>query len=125
MESAWWAFNSVSEISTFKYSHMREDIAEKQEEIEDQEILELRELEEGLIRMSDREMREAATGWCVSNADSLVEVWWEFASFLIVKYDEGFISTPGHQVQGIGYPEEWLKTTEWVNGPIEYQPSGD
>lgn len=32
-ESAWWAFNSVAELSTFKYSYIREDIEDRQKEI--------------------------------------------------------------------------------------------
>jgi dipeptidase len=119
-ESAWWAFNSVAEISTFKYSYIREDIEDKQEEIELLEISSVAYLDSLTSGMDDDEMIDILTEWCVSNADSVVSEWWDFSEFLIVKYDEGFVNSPGHLVQGVGYPHRWLVTTEWVDGPVEY-----
>ncbi|MCK5116849.1 MAG: hypothetical protein KAR44_09635 [Candidatus Aegiribacteria sp.] len=52
--------------------------------------------------------------------NSVVSEWWDFSDVLIVKYDEGFVYSPGHLVQCVGYQHRWLVTTEWTDGPIEY-----
>jgi hypothetical protein len=40
---------------------------------------------------------------------------------LIVKYDDGYISTPEKIAQEVGYPKWWRYKVGWQRGPISYQ----
>ena len=62
---------------------------------------------------------------CVSNADSVVDQWWDLGYELIVKYDDGYINSPGHMGHEVGYPGWWLEESGWHNGPVSYDlPEG-
>ncbi|MCK5036339.1 MAG: C69 family dipeptidase [Candidatus Sabulitectum sp.] len=123
-ESAWWAFNFVANWAGVKYSYMRKDIEEIQEAIEVQEI--------GKIAISDMSALEIfntsgadqctvfITDFCKSNADSVVSEWWNFADLMIVKYDDGYINSPGHMAHEVGYPQQWLDEAGWHEGPLTY-----
>ena len=123
--SAWWAFNMVAEWSTVKYSYIRKDIEDMQEEIELGELRSVGHLDSLTRGMDEEEMTVILTDWCLSNADSLVSTWWDFSEHLIVKYDEGYVSSPGHMAVGVGYPQRWLVTTEWPDGPVTYAEPGN
>ena len=46
--------------------------------------------------------------------------WWAFADRLVVRYNDGFLNEPGKMAQPLGYPRNWLDTTEWRTGPTTY-----
>ena len=123
-DSAWWAFNFVANWAAVKYSYMRKDIEDIQEAIEVLEAgkisrTDLQALE--ILRTSGTdECAEFLTGFCESNADSVVAAWWDFADLMIVKYDDGFINSPGHMAHEAGYPHIWLDETDWNEGPVSY-----
>ncbi len=58
--------------------------------------------------------------FCESNADSVVTAWWDFADLMIVKYDDGYINTPGHIAHEVGYTQEWLNVSGWLQGQTAY-----
>jgi hypothetical protein len=58
---------------------------------------------------------------CSKNAESIVADWWKLSEYLIVKYNDGYITTPGNAAQPVGYPQDWLDRTEWIDGPTEYE----
>lgn len=63
---------------------------------------------------------EFITDFCGSNADSVVAEWWDFADLMIVKYDDGYINSPGHMAHEVGYPQPWLDESGWQHGPVSY-----
>jgi dipeptidase len=119
-ESAWWAFNFVADLSAFKYSFMRQDIQDLQEEIELREIESVARLDSMTAHMEDAVTIPLLTSWCASNADSVSTVWWGLSETFIVRYDDGYVNSPEHMAHEVGYPHRWLVTTEWVDGPILY-----
>ncbi len=125
LESAWWAFNLVSEWSAIKYSYIRKDIEDMQDEIELRELRSVAYLDSLTMTMDADERVALLTEWCTSNADTVVSAWWDLSHILIARYDEGFVNAPGHMGYGVGYPQGWLLTTEWPNGPVTYAPSED
>ena len=124
-ESAWWAFNMVAEWSEVKYSHIRRDIEEMQEIIEERELRGVALLDSITQGMDEPGMALVVTEWGITNADSVVRAWKAFFPVLVARYDEGFFSSPGQTGQDMGYPMDWLLTTEWVDGPVSYSPTGD
>lgn len=127
-ESAWWAFNFVADWAAFKYSYMSMDIQEMQESIEVMEINESAAWEERALSLLQTDGEDACaeylTEQCVANADSVVAEWWNFGHRLIVKYDDGYIDTPGHVGHEVGYPQWWLDQSGWRNGPVQYERQG-
>jgi len=123
-DSAWWAFNFVANWAAVKYSYMRKDIENIQEAIEVQELSRIASADiralEILSTAGAGECTEFITGFCDANADSVVNAWWDFADLMIVKYDDGYINTPGHMAHEVGYPEEWLNESGWLQGPTSY-----
>lgn len=119
-ESAWWAMNFVADWAAIKYSFMRRDIMDMQDEIELREIRSIEHIDNMAVDIDGAERTEMLTEWCSSNADSVVTAWWDFSEDMIVKYDDGFVNSPGHMAHEEGYSQRWLDSTEWVNGPITY-----
>jgi dipeptidase len=124
-ESAWWAMNFVADWAAIKYSYIRRDIMDMQDLIELREVRSVESLSDQAESMEADAARDLLTGWCTSNADSVVAAWWGLSDDLIVKYDDGYVNSPGHMAHEVGYPERWIVTTEWVNGPTTYAGRGD
>ena len=122
--SAWWAFNFVANWSAIKYRYMHEDITEIQEAIEIAELSRIADADIQALELfntsGEEECISFITDVCSSNADSVVTEWWNFAERMIVKYDDGYINHPGHMAHEVGYPESWLESSGWHNGPISY-----
>ena len=59
--------------------------------------------------------------YCNSNFDTVVTKWWELAVTLIVKYNDGCITTgPNSIMEKIDYTKTWLKDFGFYEGPINY-----
>ena len=110
--------------SAIKYRYMREDITEIQEAIEIAELSKIADADIQALELfntsGEEECISFITDVCSSNADSVVTEWWNFAERMIVKYDDGYINHPGHMAHEVGYPESWLESSGWHNGPISY-----
>ena len=123
-DSAWWAFNFVANYAAVKYSYMRRDIENIQETIEVQELAKITGSDIQALEIFNtsgtEECTEFLTDFCSSNSDSVVSAWWNFADLMIVKYDDGYINTPGHMAHEVGYPQAWLNEAGWRQGPISY-----
>jgi dipeptidase len=112
--------NFVADWATIKYSFMRRDIMDMQDEIELREIRSIEHIDRLATDKGGDERVSLLTEWCSSNADSVVTAWWDFSEDMIVKYDDGYVNSAEHMAHEEGYSQRWLDTTEWVNGPITY-----
>ncbi len=124
-ESAWWAFNFVANWAALKYSYMIKDIQGMQQALEQEQAKALEAVEAEAIKLYEENPEEARaylTEFCLTNADQVVQRWWDFSEELIAKYSDGFINAPGHLAQEVGYPEEWRKAAGWFEGPTQYEP---
>jgi dipeptidase len=126
--SAWWAFNFVANWAEKKYSYMHPEIKARQEFHEEASIELTRQTDEKALTLLN-ENTEALGDYlrqiCSKNAESIVADWWKLSEYLIVKYNDGYITIPGNAAQPVGYPQEWLDRTKWVNGPTEYEKNGE
>ena len=124
-ESAWWAFNFVSNWAALKYSYMIKDIQGMQQALEQEQTKALEAVETEAIKLHEENpdgARAYLTEFCLTNADQVIGRWWDFSEELIGRYSDGFINAPGHMAQEVGYPEEWRKAAGWFEGPTQYEP---
>lgn len=123
-DSAWWAFNFVSNWAALKYSYMHEDIKLMQEKYEALSLSRLPEIEAHITKILLTKPEEAGrylARFCSRNSQEIVEAWWKLSEYLIVRYNDGFINEKGNMAQPTGYPKEWLDETGWADGPTSYE----
>jgi len=122
-DAAWWAFDFVANWARLNFQRIcKTDIQPLQ--------LSLEEAQTKLIEEWDRRVKEGCardelTALCNTNAEAVVKVWWELADMLIAKYSDGYINPKPSRPQntmaiGIGYSSDWLRLTNYKNGPISY-----
>lgn len=111
-ESAWWAFNFVSNYANLKYSEMIKEIKATYEPME-AEFFKLQPYIEKAatdLYAKDPELaKEFITQYTNSAANKVVDAWWKLASTLAARYTDGYTYgyTDGKLTQ-TGYPKEWL-----------------
>jgi dipeptidase len=106
--SAWWAFNFVSNWADLKYNYMMEDITAKQAEFEDnffamQPAVEL--AAETMFKSNPELAIKYLTDYSYNACTNVVNSWWELAADLIAKYDDGYVGMS----TSVGYPTWWLE----------------
>lgn len=123
-DSAWWAFNFVANWAGLKYSYMIKDIQQKQDEIEYALIESIKEMDKqalALYKEDPQKAQELLTTYCKTQANQVVEEWWNLAWNLVARYDDGYVNAPEEMAQEVGYPEDWYGKSEWPNGPTAYE----
>ena len=123
-DSAWWAFNFVANWAGLKYSYIIKDIQQKQDEIEYALIESIKEIDKqalALYKEDPQKAQELLTTYCKTQANQVVEEWWNLAWNLVARYDDGYVNAPEEMAQEVGYPEYWYGKAEWPNGPTSYQ----
>ncbi len=125
-DSAWWAFNFVTNWACLCYDSMIEDIQREQRRIETEEIRDLPEIESQAEEILDSQgteaCREFLTEICNENALSVLDDWWKLADRLVVRYSNGMINDfeNGSTILS-GYPNWWLNETGYQYGPRIYE----
>jgi len=120
-DSAWWAFNFVANYITLKYSYMIEDLKKVQDELE-------KEAYDAVYKIKPGDKVDI-TKFCQENTQEVLNAWWKLAADLVVKYNDGCITTvegTGDKkvekiMQKVDYPEWWLKQAGYYNGPTSYK----
>jgi len=111
-ESAWWAFNFVSNFANLKYSFMEPEILAVQKEIESSLIALQPAVEKTALALyeSDPElMIRYLTDYSIVQAESAVERWRELGRHLITKYNDGYVKDENGRPREKGYPDSWLE----------------
>ncbi|HII07635.1 MAG TPA: dipeptidase [Methanotrichaceae archaeon] len=135
-ESAWWAFNFVANYATIKYSYMMEDIREKQREMESVAYEEVSAFQHKFVVESGPsyeifDLDAMLAKSCEEYALHVVSSWWDLAKALIVKYNDGCITTVDEEthdeniMKKAGYPKQWLCDVGYYRGPTSYQKNKD
>ena len=115
-DSAWWAFSFVHNWANLRYCDIIQEINEKQEVIEGKQFAMQAAIENAAVLLYEENpelAREFLTDYCTTNANNVVSQWWDFADYLIKKYNDGGRG---------GYPVWWLKAAGY--GQIQ-PPEGD
>jgi len=116
---AWWAFNFVSNWIELKYSYMIKEVNTLQNQLENTEFKQQPVFEKKALMMSKKYpnlLSKYLTEFCTDNANKITQRWWQFADYLVVKYNKGFVNK-----KYVGYPSAWLETTDYSRGPTTYQ----
>ena len=110
--SAWWAFNAVANYANLKYSYMIEDIITCQQTLENEAYDEV---------YKNEFNKNNITEYCEKNTKKVLDSWWNLFEALIVKYNNGCITTEEAIMQKVDYPDWWLEEVGYYNGPISYE----
>lgn len=124
-DSAWWVFNLVKNFAAIKYSYIIQDINAKQDELELASIAGVEAVTDqaaALYEDDPGKARALLTEFSQTQATETVAAWWDLAELLFAKYSDGYINTPDHLANEVGYPREWLMKTSWPQGPVSYAP---
>lgn len=115
-ESAWWAFNFVSNFANLRYSDMIIDIQKIQSELESS-FLEMQDsIETAALAMKNKKRIKFLTEYSVSMGELTHKKWNDLGIHLISKYNDGYIKNDNGSPEETGYPEKWLKKM------IKYNP---
>ena len=125
-ESAFWAFNQVSNLAYTRYSEIHPIIEKVQKSIEDKNVAYVPAIDEAalmLLKTNPEMAQQFITDFSVNNANKLVKEWKSLYEFLFVKFVDGNIKkTKGREFiqnennRGIlaspdqpGYGDAWYK----------------
>lgn len=110
-DSAWWAFNFVSNWADLKFSYMIEDIKAAQNEVEGDFFAMQSAVEMAAVELYKKDPALAVkylTNYSNDCANRAVEKWWNLAEDLVGKYDDGYVNG-----DSVGYPTEWLEEADF------------
>ncbi len=121
--SAWWAFDFVANWARLNYQRVcKVDIQPLQQMLEEMQAATLLDWDKKFAEGGDP--TELASV-CEQNLNDILTRWRELADMLIAKYSDGFINPPPTPPQNqppipIGYSADWLRLTNYRNGPVNY-----
>lgn len=122
--SAWWTYNLIGEYSNIKYSYMIEDIqkrAANYEKSSEKLIEDLTYKLQGLAKTNSKKAIDEFSKALNWNAEKVRKDWQNFFVELHVKYNQGFINSQNKMAQKVGYSQDWLKYTNYKQGPTTYK----
>ncbi|MCF6331875.1 MAG: C69 family dipeptidase [Draconibacterium sp.] len=111
-ESAWWAFNFVSNYINLKYSYMISDVQKIQKKLETKALSRQDSVETEVLEIYKSNPEKAVQileDYSINTANNVVDEWRELGQMLVVKYIDGYINDEKGSGQSVGYPKDWLK----------------
>ncbi|MCD6354145.1 MAG: C69 family dipeptidase [Prolixibacteraceae bacterium] len=108
--SAWWAFNFVSNYINLKYSYMIVDVKKVQAELENLAISRQDSIEKNALAMYSTNKNEAVNfieKYSISTANNVINRWQDLGKLLITKYIDGYVNDEKGSGQAVGYPQDW------------------
>jgi len=121
-ESAWWAFNFVSNWADLKYSYMIEDIKAVRDPLEAeffavQPVIEKSAIE--LYKQNPALTQSFLTTYTNSCATRVVDAYWKLASQLVGRYADGYVyGDYTYKRDSVGYPDWWMKAVDFGKSTI-------
>jgi dipeptidase len=110
-DSAWWAFDFVQNWANLAWSYMVVDIREHQSKYEGLSFAMQPAIESAALQLYNTDPALAVTFLTNYTADVVnrtVAATWEFADFLVTKYNDGYVNNSTKS-----YPKEWLDQTDF------------
>lgn len=106
-ESAWWAFNFVSNFANLRYSDMIVDIQKVQGELENKFISQQDSIAEKALELEVEKRIEMLSEYSNKRGELAHNEWLSLGEFLITKYNDGYIKNEKGRPEENGYPEKW------------------
>lgn len=128
-DSAWWAFNLVTNWARLRYSDMIPEIQAEQQAIEAAALINRTTVDGEVLRLrnvsGEAVSREFLTNWTVANAEASVDRWWHFSDRLIARYANGMVNDfVNGTTANPGYPVTWYDSNGYQYGPRVYDMEG-
>jgi dipeptidase len=128
-DSAWWAFNFVTNWATINYHMMSQDIRAHQQQIEQGEIERQVEIEKKALGLfsgnGEPAARQYLTEYSRANSLAVVDLWWQLADSLVVRYSNHMVNDFANKTTITpGYPDWWLEQGRYQYGPRVYDYEG-
>jgi len=113
-ESAWWAFNVVSNYAELLWGPMLEDIKAVRDPLEAEFFAIQPAIEKAALELYEQDpdlARTFITGYTNSCANRVVDAYWKLASQLFGRFNDGkkFADDVYEGTKSIRYPEWWVK----------------
>ncbi len=108
--SAWWAFNFVSNYINLKYSYMIKDVQKVQRELETLALTRQDSVEQAALFAFKQDKSKGVKlleDYSTQTANHVVDEWRRLGQFLITKYIDGYINDEKGPEQSVGYPQDW------------------
>ncbi len=115
-ESAWWAFNFVSNFANIRYSDMIIDIITVQQEMENTFVAQQDSIESMALTLPFNERISFLTDYSSRMGEDLHSKWVELGDFLITKYNDGYVKDSNKAIHTKAYPDEWLEKITEIEG---------
>ena len=116
-ESAWWAFNAVSNHAELMWNVMLEDIKAVRDPLEAEFFTLQPVIEKTAIELYEKDpdlARAFITNYTNSCANRVVDAYWKLASQLFGRYcDEDIYADDFYKTEKILYPEWWVKEIDF------------
>lgn len=117
-DSAWWAFNLVSNFADLKYSYIIQDIMAVAMNFQNKFLAMQPAIEATALTLynSDPKLaRSFLTSYSNNQINEVVETWWKLFDQLAVKYQDGYQGTfnaasGALSLRTVGYPLDWLNS---------------
>lgn len=121
-ESAWWAFNVVSNHAELMWNVMLEDIKAVRDPLEAEFFALQPAIEKTAIELYEQDpnlARTFITNYTNSCANRVVDAYWKLASQLFGRYNDGNkYADDVYETQRIYYPEWWVKEVDFGRSTI-------
>jgi len=112
-ESARWAFDYVDFHTQVLYSYAIQDVREAQKKWEKSAVDRTPVIDQtalALYKKNPEEARRFLTDYCLSNANRVIQAWWELGDQLLVKYNKLWIyETKTRRRLPLRFPDWYLK----------------
>lgn len=122
-ESAWWAFNFVSNWIDLKYSYMIEDVKAVRDPLETEFFAVQSVIEKAAIDLYKQDpvlAQNFLTTYTNSCAIRVTDAYWKLASQLVGRYADGYVyGDDTYKRDSVGYPnEEWREAVDFGKSTI-------
>jgi dipeptidase len=126
-DCTWWAFNFVNNWIGLRYNAMIVDVKAAYTKLEEDAFERQHSVEERILKFlkKKKDMIEAIDKYTNDFAERVTKEWWALGDKLISKYSDGYMVTGElpSEMRAIGYPEWWLRATEFHHWPHHELPS--
>lgn len=112
LDSAWWIFNLVSNLTYDRYSRILPDVQKVQTELEKgflQAQSSIDRTATALLESSPADTVNFLTRISHASGNESVMRWRELAADILTRHNDGYINELKGEPKGIGYNQEWLK----------------
>lgn len=124
-DSAWCAFNFVTNWATLNYNLMIQDIRAEQRSIEERELAAQPGIEQHALDLlkagNEAATRQYLTDYGMTNSAGVIASWWALSDRLMAKYSNHMVhDTATGNDAFTGYPGWWLEEADYQYGPRVY-----